>query len=138
VSDRRLRAAILALSTLGAGIAAYLTAAHLAHVRVACATGGCETVQTSRYAELAGVPVAALGLGAYLLLGASAAFGADLARAAGLAVALSGLVFAVYLLYIQAAVLDAYCQRCLASDAIMLLLVPATLLRVVRVDPPGG
>jgi uncharacterized membrane protein len=138
VSDRRLRAAILVLSALGAGIAAYLTVTHLAHVRVACATGGCETVQTSRYAELAGVPVAALGLAAYVVLGASAAFRADLARAAAFAVALSGLAFAAYLLYVQAAVLDAYCQWCLASDAIMLLLVPATLLRVVRGDPPGG
>jgi hypothetical protein len=39
---------------------------------------------------------------------------------------------------VQAAVLDAYCQWCLASDALLLLLVPVTLLRVVRADPPGG
>ncbi len=138
MSDRRLRAAILALSTLGAGIAAYLTVAHVAHVRVACATGGCETVQTSRYAELAGVPVAALGLAAYLVLAASAASRADLARALGFATALAGLAFAGYLLYVQAAVLGAYCQWCLASDALLCLLAPATLLRVVRADPPGG
>jgi uncharacterized membrane protein len=138
MSDGRLRAAIVVLSTLGAGIAAYLTVAHVTHVRVACATGGCETVQTSRYAELAGVPVAALGLAAYLVLAASAASGADLARALGFATALAGLAFAAYLLYVQAAVLDAYCQWCLASDALLCLLAPATLLRVVRAGPPGG
>ena len=138
MGDRRLRAAILVLSALGAAIAAYLTVTHVAHVRVACATSGCETVQTSRYAELAGVPVAALGLAAYLVLGASAVLGSDLARAAGLTAALAGLGFAGYLLYVQAAVLDAYCQWCLASDALLLLLVPVTLLRVVRADPPGG
>jgi uncharacterized membrane protein len=138
VSERRLRIAVAVLSALGAGIAAYLTVAHLADVRVACATGGCETVQTSRYAELGGVPVAALGLAAYVVLAATAASRTDLARAVGFATALAGLAFAGYLLYVQAAVLDAYCQWCLGSDAILALLVPVTLLRAVRAGPPGG
>jgi uncharacterized membrane protein len=128
--DRRLRGAILVLSTLGAGIAAYLTYAHVAHVPVACATSGCETVQTSRYSELAGVPVAALGLAGYLVLSTTAAFGADLARAVGLAAASGGLVFAGYLLYVQAALIGAFCQWCLASDLILLLLVVAAALRL--------
>ena len=138
MTDRRLRAAILVLSALGAGVAGYLTVAHLAHVQVACATGGCETVQTSRYAELVGVPVAALGVVGYVVLAASAASGGDPARVLGFAAALAGLSFAAYLLYVQAVVLDAYCQWCLASDAILVLLVPLTLLRVVRADPPAG
>ncbi len=130
MTDRRLRAAILVLSTLGAGIAAYLTATHLTGARVACVTGGCETVQSSRYAELAGVPVAALGLAGYVLLAATAGFRADLARALGVAAALGGFGFAVYLIWVQVAVLDALCQWCLASDAVLALLVPATLLRL--------
>lgn len=129
-SDKRLRGAILVLSALGAGIAAYLTYAHLAHVQVACVTSGCETVQTSRYADLAGVPVAALGLAGYVVLGATAASRADLARAIGLAAAVGGLVFAAYLLYVQAALIGAFCQWCLASDVILLLLVAATSLRL--------
>jgi uncharacterized membrane protein len=128
--DRRLRAAVLVLSAVGAGIAAYLTYAHFAHVPVACATNGCETVQTSRYAELAGVPVATLGLAGYLVLAATAAFAADLARAIGLAAAAGGLAFAAYLLYVQAALIGAFCQWCLASDLILLLLVVATALRL--------
>jgi len=138
MSDRRLRATILVLSLLGAAVAGYLAVTHLVHVPVACATGGCETVQTSRYSELAGVPVAALGVGAYVVLAASAASTSDPARVLGFTAALTGLSFAVYLLYVQAVVLDAYCQWCLASDALLILLVPLTLLRVVRVDPPAG
>lgn len=129
MTDRRLRAAILVLSALGAGIAAYLTYAHFAHVRVACATGGCETVQSSRWSELAGVPVATLGLGGYLVLAASAASRADLARALGAAAAAGGFAFALFLVYVQAAEIHAFCQWCLASDALLALLVPATLLR---------
>jgi uncharacterized membrane protein len=129
-NDRLLRRVILGLSILGAGIAAYLTYAHLAHVQVACTTGGCETVQTSRYAELAGIPVAALGLAGYLVLAVTAAFRTDAARAIGLAAAAFGLMFAGYLLYVQAALIGAFCQWCLASDLILLLLAVATSLRL--------
>jgi uncharacterized membrane protein len=138
VSDGRLRAAILLLSALGAAVAGYLTAAHLGGVRLACVTGGCETVQGSRYSELAGVPVALLGLAGYAVVGASAAARTELVRALAFAAALGGLLFAAYLLYVQAAVLDAYCQWCLASDAILALLVPLTFLRVARAGPPRG
>jgi uncharacterized membrane protein len=137
MSDR-LRGAILVLSLTGAGIAAYLTVAHLAHAQVACTIGGCETVQTSRYAAIAGVPVAAIGLAGYLVLVWTAVARGELARAIGFAAALTGLAVAMVLLYVQAAVLHAFCQWCLASDAILLLLVPATLLRAWRGAPPGA
>ena len=122
------------LALLGAAIAAYLTVAHLTHTSVACATGGCETVQTSKYSELAGVPVAALGLAGYLVLVASACSRADLARVAGAAAALGGFVFAVYLIYVQVALIGAVCQWCMTSDAILLLLVPTTSIRVLKPD----
>ena len=138
MSDRRLRAAILVLSALGAGIAAYLTYAHLAHVQVACATGGCETVQNSRWSELGGVPVAAFGLVGYVLLAATALSGREVARAAGAAAATGAFAFAMFLLWVMAARIGAFCQWCLASDVLLTLLVPATLLRAWRAAPPGG
>lgn len=130
MSERRLRLAVAALSALGAAVAAYLVVAHLTNSTVACVTGGCATVQGSRYAELAGVPVAALGLAGYLVLAASAAFRSELARVVGAVAALGGFVFAIYLVWVQVAVLDAICQWCLTSDALLALLVPATLLRL--------
>ena len=136
MSDRALRAAILLLTALGIGIAGYLTVAHLAHAQVACATGGCETVQTSRYAEVAGIPVAAIGLAGYVVLAWTALARVELARSLGFAAALTGWAVAMVLLYVQAAVLPASCQWCLASDAILVLLVPLTLLRAAREAPP--
>lgn len=130
MTDRRLRGAILVLSALGAAISAYLTATHLADVQVACVTGGCETVQSSKYAELAGVPTAAFGLAGYVALAATALSRSDVARAVGFAGALGGFAFAVYLIYAQVGVLHALCQWCLASDAVLALLVVATALRL--------
>ena len=132
MSERGLRAAIAVLAMLGAGIAAYLTVAHLTHTPVACVTGGCETVQSSKYSELFGIPVAAIGLVGYVLLAASAAFHSEVARTAGAAAALVGFVFAAYLVYVQVDVIGAVCQWCLASDVLLALLVAATFLRLSR------
>lgn len=130
MNERRLRSAIAVLAVLGAGIAAYLTVTHLTHAQVACVTGGCETVQSSKYSELVGIPVAAIGLVGYVLIGASAGFRTDVARVIGAAAALAGFVFAVYLIYVQIGVIGAVCQWCLMSDALLALLVAATLLRL--------
>ena len=54
------------LAVIGLGIAGYLTYVHYAGIHVLCAaSGGCETVQTSSYAKLAGIPVPVLGLLGY-------------------------------------------------------------------------
>jgi len=51
------------------GIGGYLTYVHYADLRVLCvSSGGCETVQSSRYSNLDGVPVAMLGLACYIAI----------------------------------------------------------------------
>jgi uncharacterized membrane protein len=137
----RLRAAIAGLALAGAGVAAYLVYARYAHVQIACSTGGCETVQHSKYAKLAGIPVAVLGLGAYVAIFVTALTRQVEAAAIGTAIALGGLVFAVYLIVVQVAVIDAICQWCLASDAILFLLALACaerLRRATRRPLPAG
>jgi uncharacterized membrane protein len=52
--------------------------------------------------------------------------GAVLARRATAA----GLVFALYLVYVQVALIGASCEWCLASDALLTVLVPLTLARL--------
>ena len=100
-----------------------------AHTQIACTTGGCETVQHSRYAKLAGVPVAVLGLAAYLTIFATTLSSRVEAAAIAAAIAIAGLAFAIYLIVIQVAVIDAICQWCLASDAILAVLAVLSLER---------
>ncbi len=61
------RAALGVLAAVGLVIGAYLTWAHFVGVAPVCisGSGGCEAVQSSRYAAIFGVPVAALGVVAY-------------------------------------------------------------------------
>ncbi|MBA2385304.1 MAG: vitamin K epoxide reductase, partial [Actinobacteria bacterium] len=69
MSDRALRSLTALVAFSGIAIAGYLTLAHYRGNAVACPIGGgCETVQSSEYAELAGVPVALLGLSAYAVM----------------------------------------------------------------------
>jgi uncharacterized membrane protein len=132
MTDARLRAAIAALALAGTGIAAYLVYARYSGTRLACTTGGCETVQHSKYAKAAGIPVAVLGLAAYLAVFLTALSARVEAAAIGAAIVLAGLVFGVYLIVIQVAVIDAICQWCLASDAILFLLALACAERLRR------
>ena len=73
-----------------------------------------------------------LGLVGYLAIFATALVAGETARVAGAALALGGLAFSVYLLVVQIVAIGAFCQWCLASDVVMLLLAAATVARLRR------
>lgn len=64
----RLSKALLAVSFLGFVDAAYLTIQHFANSIPPCTIGGCETVLTSPYAEILGIPIALLGALYYIAI----------------------------------------------------------------------
>jgi uncharacterized membrane protein len=120
VSDRALRLAAGAVALAGIAVAGYLTWAHFADEPVVCvAGGGCETVQESEYAELAGIPVAVLGLVAYSVVSVLIAWDAPYARLGAATLSLVGLLFSLYLLVLQLFVIDAICVWCLANDVVI-------------------
>jgi uncharacterized membrane protein len=120
VGGTHLRRAIAALAVIGAGIAGYLLYERYTGGRIACTTGGCETVQKSSYAKVAGVPVALIGLLGYAGLFATVWFRGELARVAAVAMSISALAFSAYLLVAQLALIHAVCIWCLGSDTVVL------------------
>ena len=134
--DRRLRIAIGVLCLIGIGIGAYLTYVHYAGLKVVClSSGGCETVQSSRYAKLDGVPVALLGLLGYIGILGSLAVRGELGRAAGFGLALVGFLFSMYLTYRELFTIKAICQWCVGSAVLMTALVILTTIRFLRAEP---
>ncbi len=104
----------------GIAVAGYLTWAHYADATVVCvAGGGCETVQESSYAEIAGLPVALLGLVGYAVVLGLIAWDAPTARLVAATLALVGLLFSAYLLVLQLFVIDAICLWCVMNDVIV-------------------
>lgn len=92
--------------------------------------GGCETVQSSRYAEIFGVPVAAFGLVGYAALLSTALAAGDRARLAHAALALGAFVFSGYLLVLQGVVIGAFCDWCLAGDLLATGIAALALVRL--------
>jgi uncharacterized membrane protein len=134
MSGAQLRLAAILLSGVGLAIAAYLTYVHVAELEPFCVGGGggCERVQASDQSELAGVPVAVLGLAAYVVLLGCAILRSEAALALGALTALAGFGFSAYLTYESVAVIGATCQWCLASAAVMTLLAVVTTARLLR------
>ena len=109
----------------GSGVAAYLTYSHWADRPTECGgIGECELVQTSEYSDIAGVPVALLGL-LYFVAMAFVAMARisrvrwmpddwEWARPAILAMALAATAFVAYLTYVELFVLKAICVWCVA------------------------
>ena len=133
-SVRALRLLLALVALAGVLLSVYLTWTHLRGVVPVCVGGGggCETVQTSRYSEVLGVPVAALGLFAYAALLLSAVLDGERAVLLGVFVALVGVLYSAYLTYLELFVIGAICQWCVASAALMVAALILTGLRVVR------
>ena len=130
MSERLLRIAGALLAVVGVAITVYLLQVRWSGGQLICSSGGCETVQASSYAELLGIPVAALGLAGYAALLVTALARGELVRLAHGTLALAALGFSAYLLVIQLVVIDAICQWCVASDVITTLIAAVALLRL--------
>lgn len=137
---RGLRAGLAGLAMGGFLISAYLTWTHLNGAVPVCVggSGGCETVQTSRYSEILGFPVAALGLFAYAAMLVCAILRGEKAAISGAFVALVGALFSAYLSYLVLFVLRAICQWCVASAVLVVayLVLGALRLRDTGSDVP--
>jgi len=143
----------LVLCLAGLAVSAYLAIEHADRARaLACpesATINCLKVTTSRYSEIAGVPVAYLGVGYFVLVSALASL-ALWRPARGWSLALSvaataGVVFVLYLVWAEAFGLHAICLWCTAVHVITFVLFAVTLLGealqgagMTDPDPMGG
>jgi uncharacterized membrane protein len=143
-ATNRLTALSLALAAGGIAVSAYLTLVHYRGDLLACAVGGCHTVQKSPYAELHGIPVAMLGLGmfvAMLLLGLLRHLRPERAETSTLVafgLALAGTVFTIYLTYLELFVIHAVCQWCVLTAVLTWALLLAEGALVWRsLQPPG-
>lgn len=125
----------LLLTSAGIFIAGYLSITTMLGVEAACGkTGGCGKVASSVYSKLAGVPVAYLGLLAYIGL-----FGLVVLKTLNgdrdgklnklsLLGSAAGAAFSLYLMYASFVLVKATCPWCISSAITMTLLFLSHLL----------
>ncbi len=133
-------AAVVAL--IGIADAVFLTVHHYNAVPVPCgAAFDCEMVLNSPYAEIAGIPLAAFGAVAYFIafsFALLAAFGdRRMWKLFGVQITLMA-CFAGWLIYLQAAVIGAFCQFCLISAATTLILFVIYLVSIFAKPKTAG
>ena len=126
-SDQRLQWLLRVLCVAGIGVAGYLTWTHLAGAEPYC--GGsysCADVQNSRYSEIAGIPVAVIGLAGYVVILALSLLRGRVNTEVdfylpvlGFGAALIGVLYSAYLTYLEAFVILAWCYWCVASAVII-------------------
>jgi uncharacterized membrane protein len=136
---------VAAVALIGVFVAAYLLLYKLGALgTLACGVdGGCEVVQASRYAYLLGVPVAAWGVLGYVLIlglalaGAQPRFADRTWVSVGL-LALTGaaLAFTVYLTFLEAFVIHAWCRWCIVSGVLAVLVFAFSIPEARRLRTP--
>jgi uncharacterized membrane protein len=123
---KKLYALAALVSLFGLADALYLTIEHVSGQSVRCTiVSGCSEVLSSRYAVFAGVPLAMIGAAAYFSvfsLATLAAFGYRIARALLVPLVATMFLVTIWLIYLQAFVIEQFCQYCLFSAAITFVL----------------
>ena len=132
--SKRALLALLALS--GFFVALYLALYKLGYIgALTCSVGSCEQVNTSKWAMFLGLPVAMWGVGFYAvtfvaaLIGLQERFADSRAVALGLAaLCVWGVLFSLYLTYLELFVIHAVCQWCVVSAVIVTLMCIVSIL----------
>jgi uncharacterized membrane protein len=132
-----------ALGIVGLGVASYLSFVEVTGTPAVCGpVGDCNTVQQSEYARIFGVvPVGVLGALGYVAMSVLWFAGTRAARICTWCCALGGVVFSVYLTFLEPFVIGASCAWCLASAVIvtfmLLAVTPAVWLDLEALKTPG-
>lgn len=129
----------LILVIIGLVISGYLSYVKLLNAPIICSenqTFSCSVVQASKWSRLGGIPIAYLGFGLYCLIGLtlllenSVSFLQENGRLIAFILGLVGWLFSMWLVYIQAFVILAFCQWCLAHEFTFTLLFGVIVYRV--------
>ena len=137
------RSMTLGLSLLGLFDSLYLLYTYTSPSRpMVCIGTGCDAVRASAYSTVGGVSMPLFGVLGYALLAAVliaeclvSKRSARLARYAFLGMTGFGFLFSLYLEYLQAFVIHAYCAWCITSGAAMTVLFGLAIANVVRGGP---
>ena len=137
--DKWLYRASVALVIVGLLVSIYMTIYKLTSNESMClGSGDCHTVNTSRYSEVNGIPVAVLGVLGYAAILAvhyfenRNRFFKQNSTLMTFGMALTGFIFTVWLIYVEVALLKAICPFCITSQVAMTIIFMIAVMRLIR------
>lgn len=137
--EKRLTQITIALAIIGLLVSVYMTIYKVTSNETMCiGSSGCSEVNASRYSEVNGIPVAVLGVVGYaailalLFLEQKSRFFEENGTMMFFGISLVGFLFTLYLIYVEVALIKAYCPFCLASQAVMIIIFIISVIRLIR------
>jgi uncharacterized membrane protein len=141
--EKRLSQLAIALTVIGLLVASYMTVyAFTSNDNMCIGSKDCSVVNASKYSKIelfsVKIPVAVLGVVGYaailaVLLGERKVdFLRENASLVFFGIALMGFLFTLYLIYVEIALIKAFCPFCIASQIAMTLIFILSVIRVVR------
>jgi uncharacterized membrane protein len=141
--EKRLSQLAIALTVIGLLVAIYMTIYAITSNNNMCiGSQDCSVVNASKYSKItiAGfkIPVAVLGVAGYaailgvLLFERKMDFLQQNGSLVFFGISLMGFLFTLYLIYVEVALIRAYCPFCIASQSAMTLIFILSVIRVVR------
>jgi uncharacterized membrane protein len=141
-SENLLRILAGIVGLVGLGIATYIMVEQIQGEIPPCGRGGgCETVLTSRYAEIFGVPLYYFGVVGYISILATTLISGDRGRLLGFVLSFFGFGVSAYLTFLQYVVIESICVWCRGSAiamTVLFLICLARLLVYYGTDPDPG
>ncbi len=137
--EKRLSQLAIVLTIIGLLVSIYMTIYKITSNDSMCiGSGDCKTVNASRYAEVYGIPVAVLGVAGYsailavLLLERRPGFFQENGTLLFFGLSLIGFLFTLYLIFVEVALIKAYCPFCITSQTVMTIIFIISVIRLVR------
>ena len=137
--EKRLSQLAIILTIIGLLVSIYMTIYKITSNDSMCiGSGDCKTVNASRYAEVYGIPVAVLGMAGYsailavLLLERKPGFFQQNGTLLFFGLSLTGFLFTLYLIFVEVALIRAYCPFCITSQTVMTIIFIISVIRLVR------
>ena len=137
--DKRLSQVAIALTVLGLLVSIYMTVYKFTKNEKMCVgSGGCNIVNSSRYSEVSGIPVAVFGIAGYaailgvLVLERRNKFFEQNSTMLLFGLSITGFLFTVWLIYVEIALIKALCPFCLTSQTAMTLIFIISIIRLIR------
>jgi len=137
--DKWLYRLSVAFVIVGVLVSIYMTIYKLTDNNAMClGSGNCSVVNASRYAEVNGIPVAAIGVLGYaailavLYMETKNGYFKQNGTLLVFGLALTGFLFTLWLIYVEIVLLKALCPFCVTSQVAMTITFIIAVIRLIR------
>ena len=140
--DKRLSRLTVFFTVVGLLVSTYMTVYKFTNKEIQSAmcvgSHGCSIVNASAYSEVRGVPVAVIGVGGYaallilLWLERRPGFFQENGAMIFFGVSLVGFLFTAYLIFVEIALIKAYCPFCITSQVSMTIIFILAVIRLIK------